>query len=336
MIPATMRLHGYGPDQYEAVSQPTKADIERIRTHYPQLWLECTGRPEDDLLIYLESTFKLHRLALEDCFTGHHRARAEEYSEHAFVLCRMPEKLNGERTLDQLSIFLNQQSLITFQLIPQDCLEGIRSRLQNREPKLLGRGPDFLAYLIIDTLIQSYFPVIESIGDDLEEIEDIILERPSPKSMQHVHATRRDLLRLRRNAWPHREAVLFLTREDGQFVQPETRIYFRDTYTHVVQVIDLIETYREICSDLSDLYMSLVSNRTNEIMRVLTVTSTVFIPLSFVASVYGMNFDTSASPWNMPELKWPLGYPFAIVVMLAVASGLLIAFARRGWLKPIK
>jgi magnesium transporter len=182
------------------------------------------------------------------------------------------------------------------------------------------------------TIPRSSFPLLESFGEHLEALEDDVVLRPEPAVVGRIHQAKHDLRTLRRILWPLREAMNELVRDQTHLIGDETRVYFRDLHDHTVQLIDVVETYREMGSDLTDLYLSALSNRMNEIMRVLTVISTIFIPLSFVAGLYGMNFNTEKSPWNMPELNWMLGYPFALSVMAAISVGMLWFFVRRGWI----
>jgi len=192
-----------------------------------------------------------------------------------------------------------------------------------------------LAYLLLDAVVDDYFPLLEACGDELDIIEESVVTSPTKASLDALHRTKGELLVMRRAIWPHREMLAGLARESTPFVSDSTRIYLRDCYDHVIQITDLLETYRELTADLRDLYMSAVSNRINETMRVLTIIATIFIPITFIASIYGMNFDGAASPWNMPELHWAFGYPTALGLMLTTAIGMWWHFRRRGWLEPV-
>ena len=192
-------------------------------------------------------------------------------------------------------------------------------------------GPDYLAYALIDAMIDEFFPVLEHFGERIEALEDALVETPAPEVLRSIHAVKRELLSLRRAAWPQRDLLNALLREDSELIRPETKVFLRDPYDHVVQAMDMIETFRELSSGMIDVYLSSLSNRMNEVMKVLTVISTIFIPLTFIAGIYGMNFDTEVSPWNMPELEWYYGYPLSLALMAAVAAGLVLFFRRRGW-----
>jgi magnesium transporter len=241
--------------------------------------------------------------------------------------------LGEQLETEQLSLFLGKNFVLTFQEgMPGDCLEVIRERIRKKGGRIHDAGLDYLAYALLDAVVDAYFPILEQYGERLEEVEDEIGGKPASSTIARIHAIKRNLLTLRRVVWPQRETFNTLLREETPHISAETRLYFRDCYDHVTQIIDLVETYRELGADLTDIYLSTVSNRTNEIMRVLTVISTIFIPLTFICSIYGMNFNPETSPWNMPELNWYWGYPLALLLMLSVAVGQLLFFRRRGWL----
>jgi magnesium transporter len=194
------------------------------------------------------------------------------------------------------------------------------------------RGADFLAYALLDAVIDAYFPVIEECGTRLEEAEIEVFSRPGPQAVRRIHDIRSDLLMLRRAVWPLRDAVNALVRDPHPVIRDETRVFLRDCYDHTVQIMDLVETFRELAAGLTDIYLSSLGQRTNETMRLLTVISTIFIPLTFLAGLWGMNYDPSSSPFNMPELRWKWGYPAALLFMFALGVTMLVLFRRRGWL----
>jgi len=277
------------------------------------------------------AAFGLHRLALEDVLNVHQRPKVEEFEQHLFVVARM---LDDERRAEseQLALFLGEGFLLTFQERPGDCFEPVRARLRLGKGRIREAGADYLAYALIDAVIDRYFPALESYGEEIEELEEQVIAGPEPGQVSRLHVLKRELLGLRRAVWPTRDMVSALIREDTPFIGEATRVYLRDCYDHAVQLMDLVETYREIVSGLLDVYLSSMSARLNEVMKMLTIIATIFIPLSFVASLYGMNFDPTASPWNMPELGAYFGYPIAIGVMVAIAVALLAYFRWKGWL----
>jgi magnesium transporter len=238
----------------------------------------------------------------------------------------------GEVSSEQVALFLGDGVLVSIQEKPGDCFAPVRERLRLSNGRIRGRGPDYMLYALVDAIIDHYFPVLEALADRLEILEEEVLARPRRELVGQIHLARRELLMLRRAVWPLREAVGRLLQEQTPRIEDDTRLFLRDCYDHVVQLLDMTETMREICSSLLETYMSSVSLRMNETMQVLTVIATIFIPLTFISGLYGMNFDHEISPWNMPELHWRWGYPAVLLLMGLVAVGLLIYFRRIGWL----
>ncbi len=293
-------------------------------------WIDVEGLADLELIRRLGALFDLHGLELEDVVNLHQRPKLEEYEDHLFVIARTG-KQGAMLDTEQISMFLGRDYLLTFQHRPGDDFEPVRERIRKARGRLRERGPDYLAYALLDIATDAWFPVLEALGERMDTLEDEALERPTPSLVPRVHALKRDLLTVRRSVWPQREMLHALGREELPFVSERTRIYLRDCYDHAVQLLDMTETFREIAADLFEIYLSSVNARTNEIMRVLTVIATLFMPLTFIAGVYGMNFDR-ASPWNMPELGWDFGYLFALALMAATAGGLLLWFRSKGWL----
>lgn len=296
------------------------------------VWVNINGLGDADVIRAIGSIFSLHDLALEDVVNVHQRAKVEEFEQYLFVVARMVSKNHDRLETEQLSMFIGQNFLVTFQERAGDCFNGLRNRLRS-DARLRTRGPDFLAYALLDAVVDAYFAPLEAFGDALEQIEEELEVSSSAQLVGRLHQIRSDLLLLRRSIWPQREAISNLLRDNNEFVSGDTRLFLRDVYDHTVQLVDVNETYREICADLRELHYSQISQRTNEVVKVLTIISTIFMPLSFIASLYGMNFDTSASPYNMPELRNPYGYPLVLTCMGLSAALLLFYFYRRGWLK---
>ena len=226
---------------------------------------------------------------------------------------------------------LGEGWVLTFQERAGDCFEPVRERLRHGKGRIRQTGADYLAYALLDAAIDGYFPLLETMGEAIETLEDSVVTDPDRRQVEQLHHIKRDLLVLRRAIWPLRELLGALLRDETSVITPATRPYLRDTYDHTVQLMDIVETYREIASGLLDVYLSSQSARLNEVMKVLTIIATIFMPMSFVASLYGMNFDTT-HPFNMPELSWPFGYAFALFIMATIATGLLWWFKRKGWL----
>lgn len=302
-------------------------------------WVDVQGLGSEDILQRLGKVFTLHPLVLEDAVNIPQRPKVEEYQDQLLIVAHMVTKLaDGEGFLsEQVSLIVSQNYLLTIQEEPeQDAFEPVRGRIHHDKGIIRQQGTDYLAYALIDAVIDGFFPVLEDYGERLEDLQDEVVAKPTKHTLNKIHKVKRELLLLRRAIWPQRDAINSLIRDDCQLISPPVRIYLRDCYDHTVQVIDMVETYRELASNLMDIYLSSISNRMNEVMQTLTVISTIFIPLTFLAGIYGMNFDRSASPWNMPELGWYYGYPTILGLMMAIAAGLLIYFWRKGWLSDFK
>jgi magnesium transporter len=260
----------------------------------------------------------------------HQRAKVDDFENSIFIIARMIDIEDAANT-EQLSFFLKQNLSVSCQERPGDCWDPLRQRIRQQRPNIVNSGVDYLLHSLLDAVIDSYFPAIDKIVEQVDALELEIVESVESHQMQRVHALRGQLLAIRRAIRPHREMVNELIRDSKPIISPETRVHLRDCYDHVIQVIDTVDTYRELTSDLRDFYLSSVSNNMNEVMKVLTIISTIFIPLSFIAGVYGMNFSNN-SPWNMPELYWQYGYLFALGLMAIVAGILLVYFRRRRWI----
>jgi magnesium transporter len=307
-------------------------------------WIDLVGLGDADLLYRLGERFCLHPLTLEDTVNTWQRPKVESYDDYLFMVMRIQWLAGGRGGVDapadlapalrseQISMFLGPDWVVTVQEVDCDALDPVRERVSTGRGRIRRLGADYLAYAIIDALVDSDFPVLELYGDRLEELEEHLLESPAPTALSRLHELKKDLLQLRRNAWPQREVLNALARSETSLIGAETKVFLRDAYDHSVQILDIIETYRDIANGLADLYLSSVSNRTNEVMRVLTVISSIFIPLTFIAGLYGMNFDPSSSPFNMPELHWFWGYPAVICVMVGIGGGLALFFKKKGWL----
>ena len=330
--PTQIRVMGYGPEKFVENENATLEDACRLHDEYPVVWIDVTGLADIPLLEKIGTKFHLHPLTLEDIVRTHQRAKLEDFKDHLFLVARMAP-LPGEESTDQLSIFLGDGFVLTFQERPGDSLDDVRQRIRADRGRLRESGPDYLMYSILDATIDAYFPLLEESGESLEDLEDDIVLRPRTEILTKIYDSRRRMLMLRRALWPLREVSAALIRENSHRITPETRIFLRDCYDHTVQIIDLLETYRELSSGLMDVYLSSTSNRLNEIMKVLTIISVVFIPLTFIVGLYGMNFNPQVSKWNMPELNQPYGYVVCWAVMLLIAGLELFYFWRQGWMR---
>jgi magnesium transporter len=302
----------------------------------PLTWINVEGLGDARVIERLGELLGLHRLALEDTVNVHQRAKVEDYGEVLFVVLRMvhgiEESGNPRCGTEQLSLYIGPNWLLTFQEgHPGDSFDRVRTRIREGSGKMRQLGTDYLAYALIDAVIDNYYPVLEVYAERLDELEELVVDSSRREVFNRLHEVKADLLILRRAIWPLRDGISLLARGEHPRISDHTRLFLRDCYDHVVQVVELVETYRELTADLRDLHMSSISNRINETMRVLTIISTIFIPLTFIAGIYGMNFDYSASPLNMPELHWYFGYPLALLLMAATSAGMLIFFYRQGW-----
>ncbi len=326
-----IELMAFGPEGFveREIEDPREARAELDR--WPVTWVNVDGLGDEATLRRLAEIFGIHRLALEDVVSLGQRAKLEPYKSYLFVVGRMPAGEPGET--EQISLFLGENFVLTFQERAGDCFDGVRERIRHGKGLLRGAGAGYLTYALLDSLIDSYFPVLEQVGETLEAIEDEVLGEADHDTISKIHAIKRSLVSMRRAIWPHREAISALARDADSFVSEEAAVHLRDCYDHTVQIIELVEAYREAASDLMSTYLSALSNRMNEVMKVLTIIATIFIPVTFIAGLYGMNFDREASPWNMPELGWSFGYPLALVVMGVVGLGMMFFFWRKGWFK---
>lgn len=326
-----IQVLAYDPDKFVEKTIARPEELRQFVGHWPVCWINVDGLGDAKTLEELAAIFGLHPLAMEDVVNVHQRAKVDTFGDRTFIVTHMVE-LADHFASEQLSLFLGPNFVITFQERPGwDCLDPVRERIRKSQ-RIRETGPGYLAYAILDATIDHYFPVLEAYGERLETLEDQIVSQPTRQAVGEIHDVKRELLYLRRAIWPQREALNTLVRDEIPQISHETRLYLRDVYDHAVRIIDLVETYREVCSDLMDLYLSSISNRMNEIMKVLTVISTIFIPLTFIVGVYGMNFNTQISPWNMPELNWYFGYPLCLLVMALITLGQFVFFRRKGWI----
>jgi magnesium transporter len=292
------------------------------------VWFDMVGLGSGSELEEWGRVLGLHPLALEDVVNTAQRPKVEPFDDHLFIVARMAHA-TGET--EQVSLFLGDGWVLTIQERGGDCFEGIRHRLREASRRIRSRRADYLAYALLDSIVDSYFQPLDEIGAELETVENEVLEDPDAGSPEKIHRIRRRLVGLRKSIIPHRDAINSLIRDSPDVITEETGMFLRDVYDHVLRISDLVETYREMTADLMSVYLTVVSNRMNEIMKVLTIIATIFIPLGFVAGLYGMNFDPAASRWNMPELGWKFGYPMALATMLAVAGAMVVVFRRKKW-----
>jgi magnesium transporter len=291
------------------------------------LWVNIDGLDQIEVIEKLGSYFKIHPLTLEDVLNTSQRPKMEDYDSYIYTVLKMIllDEEREEIIIDQVSIILGPNYILSFQEREGDVFDPLRERLKNPASRLRKNGVDHLAYSLIDAVIDNYFLILEHFGEEIEDLEERLIVSPVPETMRMIQKHKREMIILRRSVWPLRELINSLQRAESGLIKETTQIYLRDVYDHTIQVIDSIEAFRDILSSMVDVYLSSLSNRMNDIMKVLTIIATIFIPLTFVAGVYGMNFD------YMPELRWRWGYPVVMLGMALIGISMFLYFKKRRW-----
>jgi len=338
-----------GKDRTEEVSidiidynetEITEKRVQRIEECFPYkdsptiTWININGIHDVEKIEKLGEHFRLHPLTLEDIANTGHRPKIESSDDYVFTVLKMLyiDSKTDEFISEQVSLVFGKNYVISFQEKQGDVFKAVRERIRKTVPRVRFMGTDYLAYALIDAVVDNYFLILEYIGEQIEELEDKIVKNPAPENLEALHDLKREMIHIRKSIWPLREVIGGLERMESELFHDYTRIYIRDLYEHTIQVIDTVETYRDMISGLMDIYLSSISNKMNQVMKVLTIIATIFIPLSFLAGVYGMNFDTSISPFNLPELGFRYGYIAFWIVVLIVGLGLVIFFRKKRWL----
>ncbi len=306
-------------------------EVEPLLEKFPITWLNVSGLGNLEILQNVTAMFKLNTLAMEDVINVHQRPKVEEYDDIFFAVANEPDIINKELTMQQISMFWGTNFVLTFQEHESDCYDPLFTRIKHGGSKQRLIQPDYMAYAILDAVIDNFFPILELYGTQLDEIEEAAIDNPTTNIIRHIHGFKHDLHMLRRAAWALREAMASF-RELATVSNSDLRFFVRDCEDHTIQLIDILESYRERTSGLMDIYLSSVNNRTNRIMKVLTIVAATFMPIGVLAGIYGMNFDRS-KPWNMPELSWKYGYEYFWCLAILIASSMLITFWRKGWFK---
>ncbi|MGQ0811097.1 MAG: magnesium/cobalt transporter CorA [Nitrospiraceae bacterium] len=305
-----------GPDELALAPEPTVT------------WVDIGGLHRVDLVEALGKQFNLHPLLLEDITNTDQRPKLDDYDTYGYIVLKMlrvgPRREDIE--VEQVSLVFGRQFILSFQENGGDVFQPIRERLRTGKGRIRQGGADYLLYSLVDAIVDHYFAVLETLGERIESLQDAVVESPKPATLHDIHALKRQLLFIRRAVWPLREVMNNLSRADSQFLREPTKLFFRDVYDHVVQIVDTIETLREMVSGMQDIYISSTSYRLNAVMKVLTIITTIFMPLTFIVGIYGMNFE------HMPELKSPWGYPLVLFSMVVIAVGMLAFFKRKKWL----
>jgi len=291
-------------------------------------WMNVDGLHQVEILEKLGECYGLHPLVLEDILNTDQRPKMEDYGEYIYIVLKALDynDKSNEIETEQISLILGSNFVFSFQEREGDTFDPIRERIRNGKGRIRSMGADYLAYALVDSIVDNYFIILEKLGEKIEFLEDKLVSHPTPETLQTIHHLRREMIFLRKAVWPLREVINSLERGESSLVKESTRLYLRDVYDHTIQTIDTIETYRDVVSGMLDIYLSSVSNRLNSVMKVLTIIATIFMPLTFLAGVYGMNFK------YMPELGWRWGYPLIWLIMVGIGVLMLIFFRKKKWL----
>ena len=325
-VPPVITVFAYGPTSYKELVVTSVAEIVALGTEWPVLWVDVDGFGNPALLKEIADHFGIHPLAMEDATDTAQRAKSEPYGDATFLVLPMPHEDERGFWTEQLAIWVTARVVVTFQSVPGDCLDPLRNRIREGKGRARTSGAAYLSYAIADSVVDGYFPIVDRIGEALEPLEDEAFTKPDGRTLGKIRRIRAELIRVRRAVHPLRDAAIALASLDRVF-DADTRHYLRDLNDHVSRVLDQLETDRYMANDLLDIYMTSINLKVAETSKVLTIIATLFMPLTFIAGVYGMNFK------HMPELEWMLGYPFALGLMGFTVIGLMTYFWRKGWLQ---
>jgi len=323
-----IRLIDYNEDHLE------EKDVESIEECFPYkdtltvTWINVDGIHEVDVVDKIGKHFDLHPLVQEDILNTDHRPKLEDHENYLFLILKMLTYDNTEKELkmEQVSLIIGPAFVLSFQESEGDVFDSVRERLRKAKGRIRKMGPDYLAYALADAIVDNYFVVLEKIGEEIESLEDELITEPGTETVESIHNLKRELIFLRKSVWPLREAIVGLEKGDSDLIQDKTAVYLRDVYDHTIQVIDTIETFRDMVSGMLDVYLSSLSNKMNQVMKVLTIIATIFIPMTFIAGIYGMNFKF------MPELEWHWGYLFSWAIMILIGLSMVVYFKKKKWI----
>jgi magnesium transporter len=324
----TLSVIDYDQERLEEKDVENVEECFRYRDTKQISWVNVNGLHDTEIIKKLGDHYGLHPLILEDIVHAHQRPKVEDYEDYIFVVARMLHYAPGhtEVKAEQLSIVIGPNYVLSFQERPGDVFDPVRQRIRNPEGRFRRLGPDYLAYALLDAIVDDYFVMLEQFANEIEGLEDELVQQPTPELLERIHHVKRETIFLRSAVGPLREVVASLERGDSKIITKDTAVFYRDVYDHTIQAIDAVNAFRDMLSGLQDLYLSSVSNRMNEVMKVLTIIATIFVPLTFVAGIFGMNFT------HMPELQWKWSYPVFWVVIVAIGVGMVTFFRRKRWL----
>lgn len=317
----------YSSDAFSEIEVPDVASCTPYKESDAVSWINITGVHKVDLIRELGVHFNLHPLVLEDIANTEQRPKMDDFEDYLFMVMKMvyPDMESHSIRYEQISFIIGRGYVISLQEVEKDVFDPVRTRIKKGKGRIRKKGSDYLAYALMDMVVDHYFKVLEEIGEEIEDLQDDVLKQPEPLSLKIIHNLKKEILFLRKSLWPLREIVNTLIRGESSLIGEETVVYLRDVYDHTIQVIETIETYRDILSSTLDIYLSNVSNRMNEVMKVLTIIATIFIPMTFIAGIYGMNFR------YMPELEWKWSYPLLWLALIAVFGVMIGWFKHKKW-----
>lgn len=329
----TLHLMRFDAAQLYQDEEIDLTDIDAALAHDGIKWFDFCGEVDADILTELGKSQGLHALALEDVLHRGQRAKLDDYEQHLFLVLNLPVWKERILVIEQVNFFLLPGVVVSIHHTHPDLFRPVRERIRSSpNGRIRSVGADYVLYTLVDLVVDSAFPVLEGYAEELSELEQVVIHDPHERNlMDRIHEARRELVFFRRALWSQRDATGALLRPDNALISETSRLYLRDCHDHAIQILELAESYRDMAGALLDLQLNAMSRRMNDVMRLLTIIATIFIPLTFIAGIYGMNFDTGAGPWNMPELHWPYGYPLVLGIMAGVVAGMLILFKRRGW-----
>lgn len=318
----------YKEDSLEEKTVPSIEETFPFRDKPTVTWINVDGIHDMEVIQKVGKHFGLHPLVLEDIVNTGQRPKLEDYEKQLFIVVKMLtyDENKRETNSEQVSFILGSNFVISFQEAPGDVFDPVRERIRNGKGRIRKMGADYLAYALIDAIVDNYFIILEKLGERIEDLETELVTDPDQDTVGAIHRLKREMIYLRKSVWPLREVVSGLERSECQLIRDPTRPFLRDVYDHTIQVIDTMETYRDMLSGMLDLYLSTISNRMNSVMKVLTIIATIFIPLTFIAGIYGMNFEF------MPELHWRWGYPAILAIMFLIGIAMLFFFRKKKWL----
>ena len=325
-VKTKVRVIDFNNDNFYESEVHSIDDLSRFKQAETVTWIDIVGASQIEVLDKIGQLFGIHNLVLEDMLNTSHRPKTEDYGEYLFLIMKNVRLQDNDLLIEQISLIIGKNYVISFLENDFNVFEAVRNRLRSSKSKIRKTGADYLGYALLDLVVDNYFIALEHVGEQIDLLEERVIQEVDSTQIKEIQGLRTDLLFIRKAVWPLREIISNLERGDSELLNPQMHIYIRDVYDHVVQIIDTVETYREMVNGLMDIYLSSISNRMNEVMKVLTIISTIFIPLTFLSGLEGMNFK------NMPELDLDYGYPALLFFMILIVLGMLRFFRKKKWL----